>query len=678
MSGCPSPQELERFIGGPRDAPEVAVFASHMETCPSCRKRVAELTGRREAHPAADTRLNEGTQVGAATFLRRLAEENTRIPEDTSERGIGESFGRYQLIRQIGAGGMGSVWLARDKELDREVALKVPRLDPFDTEGRERFRQEGRAAARLGHPNIATVYEVGEVGNTPYLTMEYIPGPTLAAHLASGRLSVTEAVRLGIAIARGLQHAHTVGVVHRDLKPANILLHGSVGPNNSVAFEPKITDFGLARRIDDPTGLTRTGTVMGTPAYMSPEQGAGRWDEVGPASDQFSLGVVLYEMLTGQRAPLVSRKPAPSQTAPGSGPMPDEIVLRALAPNPADRFPTVADMADQLEAWLRSPPAPTRRLRRRIAVIGFAFVAVFIGIALAVGWRPGHQPRPPEPVISNSLGMELVRIEPGEFVMGSREGEPGRSENEGPIHEVEITRPFYLARTEVTVGQFRRFVEATGYKATSDYPQNGGAGYDAETKEFHWAETFNWRNPGFAQTDDHPVVLVSWVDAQAFCDWLSKVEGRRYRLPTEAEWEYACRAGTSTLYWWGDDENGLQGRANLADRSLIDKLKEVDGWAMNWDDHYPFTAPVGSFARSPWGLHDMSGNVVEWCEDWYGPYSADRQRDPTGPATGQERVLRGGYWNGGSDVSRSADRVWSKPTDCVCYFGFRVAADPKD
>jgi formylglycine-generating enzyme required for sulfatase activity len=652
----------------------------------------------RDNTPQGEAPSTVNTEFGIESFLKRLNDGNSTPSAGTSDTPPVQSFGRYQLVRQLGCGGMGSVWLAHDKVLDRSVAVKVPRLDPFDTTGRERFSQEGRAAARLAHPNIARVYDVGEINGTPYLAMEYVPGPTLAVLLSSGPVPVPEAVRLAIAIARGLQYAHAAGVIHRDLKPANILLHQAPhDASSNAACEPKITDFGLARRLDDPTGITRTGAVLGTPAYMSPEQAGGKWDNVGPASDQFSLGVVLYEMLTGQRPykgqladynkqlAFQDPPPKPSRVLPGAGPMPDAIVCRTLARDPAERFPSVGEFADELESWLRSPH-PTNKLRRRTLVAALA-LAVVLGTTLGLlffGKRTETKT-----ASRTSTGIELVRIEPGTFTMGARFG---GWDNERPTHEVEITRPFYMGKHEVTVGQFKRFVAETGYKTVAEYPENEGSGFDPQRQTvvtlwtfnlsfhnpgFREDKKFNWRNPGFTQTDDHPVVLVSWEDAQAFCEWLSRVEGKHYRLPTEAEWEYACRAGTTTRYWWGDDEEGAEGKANIADQSLVGKFPEVN-WMRAWNDGFPFTAPVGSFAPNPWGLRDISGNAAEWCADWFAPYTAVKQRDPTGPPTGTARIVRGGFWNGGPDVLRSSDRAYLPPKSSVCFVGFRVAADAKD
>jgi formylglycine-generating enzyme required for sulfatase activity len=173
------------------------------------------------------------------------------------------------------------------------------------------------------------------------------------------------------------------------------------------------------------------------------------------------------------------------------------------------------------------------------------------------------------------------------------------------------------------------------------------------------------------------VTVVSWNDAVAFCAWLSKKEGRTYRLPTEAEWEYACRAGTATRFNTGEREDDLKVAGNVADASLKAKWKDCF-WAVNWDDGYPFTSILGRFKANAFGLSDMHGNVWEWCSDWYaeGYYAKSPKQDPRGPATGKERVARGGAWSTQPKFCRSGFRDWHEPTyrsDCV---GFRVVVTP--
>ncbi len=279
--------------------------------------------------------------------------------------------------------------------------------------------------------------------------------------------------------------------------------------------------------------------------------------------------------------------------------------------------------------------------------------------------------------VTNSIGMVLVSIPAGSFVMGSPASEPGRMANEGPAHRTVISRPVYMGAHEVTVGQFRTFVEDSGYVTEAERDTRGGFGIDFATGRVRQDSTCDWRNPkfpGHEQSDDHPVVLVSWNDAEAFCRWLSEREGVTYRLPTEAEWEYACRGGTSTAYWSGDAPATLAGVANVADRSLA-RVMPLEDAPAGFDDGHAFTAPVGSFAPNALGLYDMHGNVWEWCADWYDPDFYDRSpiEDPAGPAAGDFRVIRGGGWLNGPARNRSAQRIYFAPSFRYCLLsGFRV------
>jgi formylglycine-generating enzyme required for sulfatase activity len=294
--------------------------------------------------------------------------------------------------------------------------------------------------------------------------------------------------------------------------------------------------------------------------------------------------------------------------------------------------------------------------------------------------------------ITNSLGMKLVLIPHGTFQMGSPVGEKGRYDDEGPKHEVQIAKGFYLGKYAVTRGQFRLFVQDTRYQTEAEKDGKGGWGY-LETKDgkggFPQKDTFNWRRTGFEQTDEHPVVNVSWNDAQAFCEWLGRKEAKPYRLPTEAEWEYACRAGTSTRFYNGDEDSDLRKVANIADRSLAARWdhsglhnpafkKTLISWLgeVSWDDGYPFTAPVGQFRCNAWGLYDMHGNVWHWCSDWYDEkyYGRSPRVDPQGPDDGKFRVVRGsGWFDFPPRWCRSAHRGALEPTDRWHCVGFRVA-----
>jgi formylglycine-generating enzyme required for sulfatase activity len=255
--------------------------------------------------------------------------------------------------------------------------------------------------------------------------------------------------------------------------------------------------------------------------------------------------------------------------------------------------------------------------------------------------------------------------------------------DEAPVHRVRIARPFWLGQHEVTVGQFRRFLEASGYVPESVADGTGGYGY---RRDYDPAKTtrgdafegrdprYSWRNPGFAQGDDHPLVNVTWNDAGALAEWLSKTEGRRYRLPTEAEWEYACRAGSRARYTNGDNPERLTEIANAFDQDAVANWPKWQSFALPGRDGHAFTAPVGSYAANAFGLHDMHGNVWEWVADWHDEnyYAVSPTDDPQGPATGEVRVRRGGSWHTWPLYARCAYRNWNSPETRYTLLGIRL------
>jgi formylglycine-generating enzyme len=283
--------------------------------------------------------------------------------------------------------------------------------------------------------------------------------------------------------------------------------------------------------------------------------------------------------------------------------------------------------------------------------------------------------------LGNGVSMKLVRIPAEKFLMGSPETEKGRREWEVQ-HEVTISKPFYMGIYDVTVDQFATFVKDSGYK--TDAEKIGFATAFEFKNGLMWTPRVvgcSWRNPSFDQKGDHPVVQVSWNDAQAFCTWLSKKSGKTVVLPTEAQWEYACRAGTTTAYPWGDNPDDGNGWANCADQSLTKKLPalpyrpDVKWTPFSWDDGYVFTSPVGSFKANAFGLYDMIGNVWQWCSDWSWYYAKGPATDPKGakPQTGGTRVLRGGSWLALPRECRSAYRYSDLAARQASFIGFRVA-----
>jgi formylglycine-generating enzyme required for sulfatase activity/anti-sigma factor RsiW len=293
---------------------------------------------------------------------------------------------------------------------------------------------------------------------------------------------------------------------------------------------------------------------------------------------------------------------------------------------------------------------------------------------------------------TNSIGMQLVLVPPGEFIMGTsgedvqKIMEEARREttneyffkhipSEAPAHRVTIPHAFYMGKHEVTVAQFRQFVEASGYATEAEKNGQGGTLVVPQTIKWESSRDCTWRAPGFPQAPDHPVVTIAWSDAVAFCEWLSRKEGQTYRLPTEEEWEYACRAGTTTRWNCGDDPALVARAANFADESFA--IQNPGYCARQWNDGYAYTAPVGKLEPNAFGLHDMHGNAREWCADVFLETAYTRKvAGEAVPAAAHERarrVIRGGDWGCAFLFHlRSAARMHEAPQACKYTDGFRV------
>ncbi len=289
--------------------------------------------------------------------------------------GLPAEFGQYELLEEIGRGGMGVVYKARQKGLDRLVAVKMILAGQLAAPDHvRRFHDEARAAAQLQHAGIVHVHEVGELHGQHFFAMEYVEGESLARHAAAGPMDFARAVGLMTAVARAVDHLHRQGILHRDLKPSNILIDSE--------GRPHVTDFGLAKTLADDSQPTATGVIAGTPSYMAPEQASGRRAELGPAADVYSLGAVLYELLTGQ-PPFREENPLDTvmQVLSRDPPLPRQlnarvprglelICLRCLAKSAEARYASAGALADDLERFARGeplevrPPGPVARLQR--------------------------------------------------------------------------------------------------------------------------------------------------------------------------------------------------------------------------------------------------------------------------------------------------------------------------
>ena len=639
-------------------------------------------------------------------------------------------LGPYWVLKVLGAGGMGVVFLAEDPGLQRLVALKAMLPSMASSPGaKERFFREARAAAALKHSHIVSIFQVGEDRGAPFLAMEYLEGEALDDRLKrETTLPVPEILRIGREIAEGLEAAHEKGLIHRDIKPANLWLEGKKG-------HVKILDFGLARAMGDTTHLTQSGAIIGTPAYMAPEQAGGK--PVDNRCDLFSLGCVLYFMCTGEKPfkgndtmSIISALALETPPSPVSlnSQVPTELsdlIMQLLAKKPDDRPKSAKVVAETLQeiedgtAEMRAPPGGKRKTvemtaapggktqkvkkggmeqteaartqagkltKRRlpypwlvgVGVLALSLVAAVIilywptpngtvriecddpnveivfgksgptikgadkelislragehgvlikrgdfsfeadkfvlkkgqTITLKLEWLPGKvqvvqdgkviasHPVPTTADVYQQPGMKFVWIPPGSFMMGSPKEEIGREKRHNgqkgadeTQHKVTLTKGFYMGVYTVTQEKWQAVMG------------NNPSKYKAEK--------------------NLPVEMVSWHDCQEFIKKLREKDKKAYRLPSEAEWEYACRAGTTTPFHFGEtistDQANYNGDPYGKEKKGVYRAK---------------TTPVGSFPANAWGLYDMSGNVWQWCDDWFGDYPQKDVVDPTGPEKG--------------------------------------------
>jgi len=545
--------------------------------------------------------------------------------------------GQYQVIRKLGEGGMGEVYLAKDLLLnDRLVAVKVlPALRVASKRAMRQLRQEAAAMAELTHENIVRFFHFGEHVSLPFMVMQYIEGQTLDDLLGEkGRLSAEETIQLCTPLAQALDYAHSKGVVHRDVKPSNIFI--------DTAGKPYLADFGIARIAKDTiTQVTGRDTTAGTLQYMSPEQCRGEWD-LTAASDVYSFATVLYECLSGS---------VPFRT----GPIRD-LIINEAPPRLGVDHPVISPIMQGLAKESVDRPSSCTALlelrkREGRVLIGVPSAARSVPEAGYSVVSDGTSPAARQ--FTNSLGMEFLLVEPRDlapdgFLIGSSQGEIGRHEDEVQ-HRVVLSKPYWLGATPVTQMQYQEVMGCN----PSTFSDAGSAKGDRENLQ---------GDPG-----DHPVEGVSWHDAVEFLERLSRLENRRYRLPTEAEWEFACRAGSTTPFCTG--HSIATSRANCRAGLAPGGIGQKEG------GHG--TTPVRMYFPNSWGLCDMHGNVSEWCVDFYGDYPDSDTLNPRGPQTGTHRVLRGGNWDSEPHDCRSARRHRCLPEFKGSVIGFRACLDPE-
>jgi eukaryotic-like serine/threonine-protein kinase len=443
MRGCPSAHDLEGLIEERLGDSECAALARHVDSCPDCQLALERLTRDTLAPPAPPSPAPDPSQAAFLDRLKRAPPARGRAgPAPSPGEAEGPVVPGYEIVGILGRGGMGVVYLARQVGLNRLVALKMILAGPHaGTKELERFRQEAEAVARLRHPNIVQIYDVGEAAGHPYFALEYVEDGSLAARLRGDPQPLVPSARLVETLARAVHHAHQHGVVHRDLKPANVLLQegltaktpraprpeeskedpkavagrggtaaqlsslssslGVLGALAVSSLTPKVTDFGLAKRLDQARGHTQSGEVVGTPSYMAPEQ-ARPGKEVGAAADVYALGAILYELLTGRppfKGPaaldtvlqVLHEEPVrPASLRPGLPADLETIVLKCLSKEPARRYGSAEALADDLRQFCRGKPIAARPVgpleravkwaRRRPLVASLVALLVLVGL----------------------------------------------------------------------------------------------------------------------------------------------------------------------------------------------------------------------------------------------------------------------------------------------------------
>ncbi|MEX0321482.1 MAG: bifunctional serine/threonine-protein kinase/formylglycine-generating enzyme family protein [Puniceicoccaceae bacterium] len=536
---------------------------------------------------------------------------------------VGQVFGQYRIVKLLGRGGMGEVYEARHEVLDTVYALKIIRRELMAfPNASKRFRQEARVMAKLKHPNIVRVDDFGFTEDVTWFRMDLVKGGSIAdrsgktlADIIDSKSPLNESVVASILrqILAALGYAHNKGIIHRDLKPGNILL-GEKG-------EIRVADFGLVSLLEAHSYEQSEGSALtlpslyattipandasndaraGTYEYMSPEQRSGR--DFDHRSDLYSIGLIAYRLLTGMERLGME---LPSEIVPDIHNFWDSWIRKATASIPNNRFKSANAMAAALEVSDQSE----RNSQPNHDYSGVNQTRAFI--------------------VTEDNYIVCEWIPPGSLMLQK----PADITVSDTFSEIQITEGFWMGRYPVTQSQWQAVM-------CNNPSQFKNAGSDA------------------------PVEKVSWYDAQEFCSRLTKSQSRIGRLhtdyafvlPSEVQWEFACRSNAITAYHSGDSEDDLCSA----------------GWYSG--NSKGIIHPVGLKNPNQFNLYDMHGNVWEWCSDWYEDHrSAENSTNQSGPDVGSEKVLRGGGWGSFARYCRSSSRFKSTPGTRGGSIGFRVA-----
>lgn len=550
----------------------------------------------------------------------------------------------YRIDRQFDGGSVGVIYQATDLKQDRTVAIKT--LNPTHIAG-NRFQQkqvkfinEAMKLAKLQHRHIVEVFEVVEFDGIFGIVMEFVKGENLAECLQQQGQPFCESIALGYIqqIGEALVVLHDRGMLHRDVKPLNIMRRAA-NPAEAV-----LIDFGLARELE--FGVTQALTNVGTPAYAAPEQfHQQREAQVKPGAytDVYGLAATLYALVTNQNPfPAEFRLQGallipPHQQNKSVSKRVSQAIVRGMALDPSERSATVAEFLEDLGLGIQ------QHLSQKTSVGGH--LQQFWTKTVEVDRRGNITQRRtihPEYFTEhvNGIGIDMVSIAGGRFVMESLSAEADRNERESPQPNHVSLPSFFMSRFAVTQAQWRAVAQLPPVQENLD------------------------PDPANFKGDQRPVEQVSWDDAQEFCRRLSQATGKAYQLPREAAWEYACRAGSTTPFAFGATLS-----ADIA----------------NYDGNYVYangkqglrrqkTTPVGTFAPNAWGLYDMHGNIWEWCEDsWHGGYNDAPTGDPACIDNSSEfKILHGGSWNDIPWSCRSANRYYFSRGLRLNLIGFRL------
>ena len=548
---------------------------------------------------------------------------NTLKPNSTLQGG------KYRIVRELGHGGFGVTYEGLQTGLNRRVAIKeffmsehcerdsrTSRVTVVGTETnrqlvtrfREKFIKEAQMIAGLDDvAHVVRIYDIFEENGTAYYVMQYLDGGSLLEKgNAQGAMPEREAMTYILQVADALEQLHSQRIMHLDIKPSNIMLKG-----NSVF----LIDFGISKHYDSEGGATTTTPVGRSKGFAPIEQyREGGVQTFSPETDIYSLGATVYALVTGKRPPEATELIIdPLQRPTGISDALWRAISAAMRPNKNDRPHSIAAW----RALLRTDaPAAEGQTDARRARPSDDEVTI-ISEALAPG-----KPKSVQPFRVNGVSFNMIHVEGGTFTMGATPEQGDDAYDwEKPAHQVTLSS-YYIGETEVT--------------------------------QALW-EAVMGSNPSYFKGSEHPVERVSWDDCQTFIRKLNTLTGKTFRLPTEAEWEYAARSGKKSQGYKYSGSNTLDNVAWYDDNSGGE------------------THPVKTKSPNELGLYDMSGNVWEWCQDWSGGYDSSSQKNPTGPSTGSARVSRGGSWYYFARYCRVSFRGNSAPDNRSGSLGFRLA-----